>query len=81
LIWFFEGLAFRASGTTIKSGTLDPDHLVQEVAMMSVRLESYVHRDEEILRNTFSELIVRAGVLLGWLVLITAICFSVLLLR
>ena len=48
---------------------------------MSVRLESYIHRDEEILRYTFRELIVRAGVLLGWLLLIMAICFSVLLLR
>ena len=59
----------------------EPDHLVQEVAMTSARLESYIHRDEEILRNTFSEVIVRAGVLLGWLLLITAICFSILLLR
>jgi hypothetical protein len=49
--------------------------------MMSVTLESRIRRDEEILKNTFRALIVRAGVLMGWLLFIIAICFSVLLLR
>jgi hypothetical protein len=49
--------------------------------MMTVTHESYIRRDEEILKNTFRALIVRAGVMMGWLLLIIAICFSVLLLR
>jgi hypothetical protein len=48
---------------------------------MSVSLASRVKRDEEILQNTFRALIIKAGVLLGCLLLIAGICFSVLLLR
>ena len=49
--------------------------------MMSVSFESRVKRDEEILVNTFRALMMRTGVMLGWLLLIVAICLSVLLLR
>jgi hypothetical protein len=49
--------------------------------MTSASLESRVRRDEEIVRNTLRTLLLKAGVLLGWLVLIVAICFAVLLLR
>lgn len=49
--------------------------------MMSASLASRVKRDEEILQNTFRALLVKAGVLFGWLVLITGICLTVLLLR
>lgn len=48
---------------------------------MSVSLASRMKRDEEILRNTFRALLVKAGVLLVWLVLIAGICMAVLLLR
>jgi len=49
--------------------------------MMSASLASRVKRDEEILSNTFRALLIKAGVLLGWLLLIVGICLSVLLLR
>jgi hypothetical protein len=74
-------LALGGKRTTIESGDLDRSHLIQEVSMMTVTHESYIRRDEEILKNTFRALIVRAGVMMGWLLLIIAICFSVLLLR
>ena len=48
---------------------------------MSVSLVSRMKRDEEIVENTFRALLFRAGVLLGWLVLIVGICLTVLLLR
>ena len=48
---------------------------------MSVSLASRVRRDEEMLRNTFRALLIKAGVLLVWLLLMAGICFSVLLLR
>ena len=48
---------------------------------MSVTLAARMKRDEEIVKNTFRALIVRAGVLLGWIVLIVGICLTVLLLR
>jgi hypothetical protein len=38
-------------------------------------------RDEEIVKNTFRALLLRAGVLIGWLVLVVGICLTVLLLR
>jgi hypothetical protein len=48
---------------------------------MTSSVASRVKRDEEILRNTFRALLMRAGVLFGWLLLIVGICLSVLLLR
>lgn len=48
---------------------------------MSVSLASRVKRDEEILQNTTRALLLRAGALLGWLLLLAGICASVLLLR
>ena len=48
---------------------------------MSVSLASRMKRDEEIVKNTFRALLIRAGVLFGWLVLIVGICLTVLLLR
>ena len=49
--------------------------------MMSATFASRVKRDEEILQNTFRALLMRAGALLGWLLLIVGIALSVLLLR
>jgi len=48
---------------------------------MSVSVASRMKRDEEILQNTVRALVLRAGALLGWLLLIAGICLSVLLLR
>jgi hypothetical protein len=48
---------------------------------MSVSLVSRMKRDEEIVANTFRALLIRAGVLFGWLVLVVGICLTVLLLR
>ena len=48
---------------------------------MSVSLAMRMKRDEEIVLNTFRALLIRAGVLLGWLVLIVGIFLSLLLLR
>ena len=48
---------------------------------MSVSPVSRMKRDEEIVKNTFRAHLMRAGVLVGWLVLITGICLTVLLLR
>jgi hypothetical protein len=48
---------------------------------MSVSLTSQMKRDEEIVKNTFRALLLRAGVLIGWLVLVVGICLTVLLLR
>jgi hypothetical protein len=48
---------------------------------MPVATGTHWKRDEEIIRTTMRAMILRAGVLLGWLLLIVAICFSVLLMR
>jgi hypothetical protein len=40
-----------------------------------------VKHDEEIAANALRELLVKAGILLGWLVLIVGICLTVLLLH
>lgn len=48
---------------------------------MSVTLVSRMKRDEEIVGNAFRALLIRSGVLVGWLVLIVGICLTVLLLR
>ena len=48
---------------------------------MSVSLAMRMKRDEEIVENTFRALLIRSGVLFGWLVLIVGICLTVLLLR
>jgi hypothetical protein len=48
---------------------------------MPVSLTSQMKRDEEIVKNTFRALLLRAGVLIGWLVLVVGICLTVLLLR
>jgi len=48
---------------------------------MSVSFASRMKRDEEIVENTFRALLLKAGVLIGWLVLIVGICLTVLLLR
>ena len=48
---------------------------------MSVSLATRMRRDEEIAKNAFRALVMRAGVQFGWLVLIVAICLTVLLLR
>ena len=48
---------------------------------MSVSLATRMKRDEEIARTAFRALLMRAGVLFGWLVLIVVICLTVLLLR
>ena len=48
---------------------------------MSVTLVSRMKRDEEIVWNAFRALLIRAGVLVGWLVLILGIYLTVLLLR
>jgi hypothetical protein len=38
-------------------------------------------RDEEIAKNEFLALLMKAGVLFGWILLIAGICLTVLLLR
>ena len=48
---------------------------------MSVAWDAQLKRDEEIIKTTLRSMILRAGVLLGWLLLIVAICISVLVFR
>jgi hypothetical protein len=48
---------------------------------MSVTLATRIKRDEEIAQNAFRALLMRAGVLFGWIVLIAGICLTVLLLQ
>ena len=49
--------------------------------MTSVHLGSLIKRDEEIVKSTLRAMLLRAGVLVTWLLLIIGICVSVLLLR
>jgi hypothetical protein len=44
-------------------------------------MASRIRRDEEIANNAFRGLLIQAGVLFGWLVLIVGICLTVLLLQ
>lgn len=48
---------------------------------MSVAWDTQWKHDEEIIKTTLRAMILRAGVLLGWLLLIVAICITVLTLR
>ena len=48
---------------------------------MSMTWESQLKRDEQIVMTTLRAMLLRAGILLGWLLLIVGICLTVLVLR
>jgi len=48
---------------------------------MSVGWETQLRRDEEIVKATFRAMLLREGVVLGWLLLVVGILVSILLLR